>query len=126
MADINPQNSTKTIDDEAKQRKIISKLCGKGNKTSNKIRELDKISTDLSSCDDNGKPLAVVKPILVTKSGVLRSVAADRTQVDSETTTTATGNERTNSEMLYDNDTYRMNFYLMIFYTRGLFEEFDW
>lgn len=106
----------KSVDEEAKQRKIISKLWGKGNKSSHKIRELEKSatkndhetqenSTNLSSCsssndgklpiDDNSnsintKPLAVVKPIVMMKSGVVVSVATDRTRVTSEASSSTT------------------------------------
>jgi hypothetical protein len=45
-------SSSSTIDDEARRRKILSKLWGKGNKLSHKVRELDK-STITNSSDSS-------------------------------------------------------------------------
>ncbi|CAF4605992.1 unnamed protein product [Rotaria sp. Silwood1] len=42
-------SSSTTIDDEARRRKILSKLWGKGNKLSHKVRELDKSTINNSS-----------------------------------------------------------------------------
>lgn len=104
---------TKILDEEAKQRKIISKLWGKGSKSSHKVRELEKtstrsdhdsqtnpssqtssndgkLSTDDNSNNINSKPLAVVKPIVMVKSGTVVSSAADRTRVDSEASSSIT------------------------------------
>ncbi|CAF1219451.1 unnamed protein product [Adineta steineri] len=110
-----------TVDDETKRRKILSKLWGKGNKSSHKVRELEKSTinnnsdsllhnngqqqlvdnsnnlslysstndtksaTEDSSNSINSKPLAVVKPIVVVKSGLNGTSATDRTRINSET-----------------------------------------
>ena len=99
-----------TIDDETKRRKILSKLWGKGNKSSHKVRELEKSTTNISNDHDqqqlndhlssysstndqkstsednsnsiNSKPLAVVKPIVLAKS---TSSGSDRARINSET-----------------------------------------
>ncbi|CAF3172330.1 unnamed protein product [Rotaria socialis] len=42
-------SSSNTVDDEARRRKILSKLWGKGNKLSHKVRELDKSTGNNSS-----------------------------------------------------------------------------
>ena len=119
------------IDDETKRRRILSKLWGKGNKSSHKVRELEKSTTNtstdssihndqdpqqcidpLSSNNDskstiednsnsiNSKPLAVVKPIVMVKSGL---TALSNSRVNSETSSTqideatASTTERTSS-----------------------------
>ncbi|CAF1412778.1 unnamed protein product [Rotaria sordida] len=119
-------SSLNTIDDEARRRKILSKLWGKGNKLSHKVRELDKNTinnnNDLSIHNDNeqkqlgdnsnnlssysstndlkssiedssnsinsSKPLAVVKPIVVVKTGRIVSSSIDRTRVNSAASST--------------------------------------
>ena len=109
---ISSTSSSNTIDDEARRRKYLSKLWGKGNKSSLKIRELDKSTISNSTAvtsnqndnhssyssandpklptDDNSnsvnstKPLAVVKPIVVIKSDFGITTSTDRTPVNSE------------------------------------------
>ncbi|UJR29109.1 hypothetical protein I4U23_010323 [Adineta vaga] len=139
---LSSSSPTNPVDEEAKRRRILSKLWGKGNKSSHKVRELEKTTTNnssdslthhdndqqvtdnsnnlssypttndsKSSTEDNSnsinssKPLAVVKPIVVVKSGLIVSHAVDRTYVNSEapspnsnqideTATTSTVSER--------------------------------
>lgn len=143
---LSSSSSSNTVDDEAKRRKILSKLWGKGNKSSHKVRELEKSTNNIgndssihndnvqqqltgnvnnlslhsstndtkSSTEDNSnsinisKPLAVVKPIVVLKSGLVVAHATDRTRINSEvasttvteideTATTTTVTERSSS-----------------------------
>lgn len=98
--------SSNQLDDEARRRKILSKMWGKGNKSSHKVRELEKSSSHLndsfneklsnsSTMDENSnsinmnKPLAVVKPIILGKSDVVSpSTSSERTHQNSETSFT--------------------------------------
>ena len=118
---LDSSSSSNTVDDEERRRRILSKLWGKGNKSSHKVRELDKSTMsnqdhdqqqqlvdnrhEQSSCsftpesrgtmDDNAnsinisKPLAVVKPIVVIKSGLPIAHDNDRTHASGEALTSS-------------------------------------
>ncbi|CAF4476952.1 unnamed protein product, partial [Rotaria magnacalcarata] len=66
-------SSSNTVDDEARRRKILSKLWGKGNKLSHKVRELDKSTVNNSSDllipnDNDHKQLTEFSDIISTCS----------------------------------------------------------
>lgn len=88
------------LDDEARRKKILSKMWGKGNKSSHKVRELEKCSAsngieassttneENSNSINMNKPFAVVKPIMLVKSDLVGEHSTDDTYLNATPTTT--------------------------------------